>query len=215
MTPSLPAVEPVADLEGKLTTIDASVEALGEKFADAEMSQAEYSAELKKLQDSRDALVRQAARADLAAEAADRAWSETCNRFWVRTKEAEGIDYLGNTALMTAIDAEVKRLASDPANAQQNGPFFLRQAHANIKAAFGIKDAAPAPTPAPAAGKGKTSRAPDLSGIPPNLAKLPPAGTDAPGASKWDSIAALPAAKQEQAIARMSQAELDEYMDNI
>lgn len=75
-------------------------------------------------------------------QTSDQLWQREVRRFVSRTAKDEGIDY-DKPALNAALDAEVKRIANDPANADKDGKWILEKAHESVKEQFGITARAP------------------------------------------------------------------------
>lgn len=66
-------------------------------------------------------------------------WWHDVAAFKKYVKANEGIDYDANLSWNDALDAEIKRLANDPKNAQQDSTWFLVEAHKNVKRRLSIK----------------------------------------------------------------------------
>lgn len=142
--------------------------------------------------------------AEQAEQAAEQRWQWEVSRFMREAAKHEGIDYrvaLHEAALEAAkkagdaeaikaaeekvrtsrvlngaLDAEVKALAADEANADKSGEWFLAEAHKRVKAAFNLEGKS-----AKAATEAKTKavasrRQPPVDKLPKTLGGLPAAG---------------------------------------
>lgn len=79
-------------------------------------------------------------KAEISAEQVEQAgtqrWMLEVRRFMRGVEKHEGIDYRNNPLLNAALDAEVKALANDEANADKSGEWFLAEAHKRVKQAL-------------------------------------------------------------------------------
>ncbi len=208
--------EAPADAADKLSALEARDAEAFAKLMDGEINPEDYQkvrAEVTRERDDIQAQVLKASiSADMAEQQAANAWDRACKRFIASAKNDEGIDYTGNRLLGNALDQAVKELAADPANADKPASYFLSEAHKQVKQAFGHKPAAaPAAAPAPAAAA-PAARKPDLSQVPPSLAKLPPAQEPIVGDDEFAHLRGLTGNDYELAIARMSSEQLNRFM---
>lgn len=131
-----------------------------------------------------------------------------------KAASVEGIDYAKNEDARKELDGLVRVFGAE---AIQRGmtddglkasKWALKQAHDVMKVRHGKPAAAPAAAPSPA--PGKASRAPDLSGLPPSLSKVPVAA-DQSITSEFAHLDSLTGAALERAVARLTPEQLERY----
>jgi hypothetical protein len=206
--------------------LDAKVKDAEVKFKAGEMTFDEFRAVERNAEGERRKLDAAQLKSEISSESGEQAaaarWKFETDRFFKDTAKGDGIDYKakGNEPLWAALDAEVKRLAKDDANADKSGPWFLEQAHAAVKKLFG-RSAAPAgdggksdaekkaaAEAAAVAARKAAKKAPVQS-----LSGLPDAGTDAPGdKGEFGHLEGLEGMELEAALAALPKDEADRYL---
>ncbi|HWQ39183.1 MAG TPA: hypothetical protein VNM24_11355 [Burkholderiales bacterium] len=142
--------------------------------------------------------------AEQAEQAAEQRWRWEVSRFMREAAKHEGIDYrvaLHEAALEAAkkagdaeaikaaeakvrtsrvlngaLDAEVKALAADEANADKSGEWFLAEAHKRVKAAFNLEGKSAKAAPEAKTKAVASRRQPPVDKLPKTLGGLPAAG---------------------------------------
>lgn len=111
----------------------------------------------------------------------------------------ENAIYRENDLLGAALDTAVRKLATDPANANQTGAWFLEEADRQVRAVFqGSKQ----PTDTPP--KDPKPRKPNLKDLPPTLKDIPPAAETETGDSEFAYLEKLSGAELERELAKIS-----------
>jgi hypothetical protein len=176
------------------------------KLMDGEITPEEYSAKEDEILGKISAIDREVTTANVATkltlENAQRSYFERVNRLLDSAKADEGIDYRGNKVLHAALDATVRDLATDPANADKPEAWFLQTAHQMVKDSFNLSKPAPKDDPAD---KKKTAagKAPDLSGVPPTVRSIP-AAADSEDGGEFAHLGTLKGMQLERAVALMT-----------
>ena len=190
-----------ADAEARLQEISAKKDELLTQFDDGDITAREYQKQLDELSRQERKIEFEQHEAQLAQKMEQQRlqndWTATCNAFIERNAI-----YKDNPRLYKALDAEVRDLAGKPETANWTGQRFLDEAHKNLKAAFGFKDAA-AHTPT-------TSRE-----LPPNLAKVPAAEVEDTNGGRFsvlDRLAESDPIAYEEAIGKLTDAERLVYL---
>lgn len=113
----------------------------------------------------------------------------------------ENAIYRENDLLGAALDTAVRKLATDPANANQTGSWFLEEADRQVRAVFQGGKAED-----PKAGKDTKPpvRKPNLKDIPPTLKDIPPAAETETGESEFAYLDKLSGADLERELAKIS-----------
>jgi hypothetical protein len=144
-------------------------------------------------------------------------WGREVKRFISHVGKAEGIDY-NKPVLNAALDAEVKRLANLPENAEKPARWFLDEAHKNVKEGTGITSRAPVDKgekerrEKEAAAARKAKEAKDRAGASKSLAHVPPAaGEDAGSGGEFAHLDGLDGMELENAVAKMSSEAQDRW----
>ena len=189
--------------EARLTEISTEKDALLEKFDNGDLTAREYQKELDKLNKQEREVEYELREAKLAeklnTQRQQNEWVQTCNAF-----VAEHAIYKDNPRLYRALDAEVRELAAKDETKNWTGQRFLQEAHKNLQAAFGFKDAAK-----PAAQPKR-----DIN-LPPNLAKVPAADVEDTGGGRFavlDRMAQNDPLGYEEALSKMSNADREAYL---
>lgn len=184
---------PVEDYEQKMADLD-------QKFEDGDLQLKEYNQQ-------RDALVRSQLKAEISSEQQEQIESQ----LWMREVSDfmdDHPEYKSSKMRNVALDATVKEIAADPANADKTYKWFLREAHKKVVEEFGGTAKPPANDNKPPV----NSRKPDLSGVPKSLAHLPAA--ELPDTGSVDEFAHLDrmtGLELEKAVARLSESERERY----
>ena len=143
----------------------------------------EYQAATDQLADRRDALTSLRTKAEISREmqeqSAEQEWQWTIRRFVAKTAREEKIDYQSDEAKRNDLDAFVRVLAANPANAKKDGDWFLNEAHRRVKALHGIAETPAQKSSPPSKPDAPVSRRPRLEAVPKTLASVP--GSDGPG----------------------------------
>lgn len=216
-----------ADFDAQMGAIKTEDAELRRQFKEGEIDADAYADGLAALQERRESLVVQRAKAEISgemtAQSAQQMWQSTVNRFLAVTAKNEGIDYRKDKDLHSALDSAVKMLANDEANSDKPMAWFVEEAHRYVKFTRGIgaatRPAADAPAAHPASGQSvdpkkaaADRRKPAAEAVPKTLAQVP--GGDGPGdvGSEFAEIDALDGEELESAIAKMSPAQRDKWL---
>jgi len=202
-----------ADFQEQIAANNEAQRDLLQRFQEGEIEAGEYVAELSKITEQRDAMMAAKIKAEISQEMAEQAgaheWRNAVNRFMDRAAKDENVDYRTDVVRAKDLALFVKALANDPENANQNGDWFLEEAHKLVNARRGTVPAEKQPAktrterPAP--------RKPDLKAVPNTLAHVP--GSDGPGdiTDEFGHLDALNGLDIENAIARMTPAQREKY----
>ena len=190
-----------ADADARLQEISTKKDELLTQFDDGDITAREYQKQLDDLSRQERKIEFEQHEAQLAQKMEQQRlqndWTATCNAFIERNAI-----YKDNPRLYKALDEEVRELAGKPETANWTGQRFLDEAHKNLKAAFGFKDAA---APAPTASRE----------LPPNLAKVPAAEVEDTNGGRFavlDRMATSDPMGYEETLSKMSQSERDAYL---
>lgn len=202
--------EAPADAEAKLADIKAKKDSVIERFDDGDITAKEMQAELDALGKQEREIERAIDKAQIAKDLEEQRkrneWSQQCDAFLVAHPEYDG----GKGERFEHLNAMLKAIAVMPQNAGLTGPQLLEKAHKLALADRG--EAAPAPKADPKPAK----QAIPKPQLPPNLAGVPAASSNDPGEGKWASLDRLRdsgnGTAYEAALAKMSQAERDAYL---
>jgi len=199
-------VESVEGIDEKIKAARQERSELHTKFAEGFISESEYQDALSQVDDKIDDLRSSKSKAEInqgIQEANQKAMQDhlqrTINRFFDGVKSTEGIDYNGNKALFAALDVTVKDIAA--ANPTKSNTWVLNEAHAQVKKSFGIVSV-PKGAAKPDAQKQQV-KAPDLSKVPPSIARKPAAAASDDG-GEFAHLEKLSGMALEKAVARMS-----------
>lgn len=209
--PSYQAQVP-ADIDAKLGSVDAEIDALTAQFKAGEIDFDEHQAQTRALESTRRELSNARVKAEISQEmnvqAANQEWQFTIKSFFKATAKDGGTDYLKDAAKYNDLDSFVKVLANNPEHEGRDQEWFLQEAHKRVNALHGVAQVQ-SKTPIQDA---KNARKVSLENAPKTLSQVP--GSDGPGdiADEFASIDALSGDKLEQAIAKMSQSQRDKYM---
>ena len=195
-----------ADIEAKRTALDTQEDDLVKKFDEGDITFAEYNKELRSLNRERADLDRAELKAELAQEAqqsqVEQTWQTTANTF-----VAEHPLISKNETTWSSFDAIVRRVTAETMQkGEQPGRRDLEKAYKQWTEDLGISDAG-TQKPQP---KHKKQNI-----VPPNLGKVPAAtanDTDDGKFAHLDRLAESDPLAFEAALAKMSDAQRDEYM---
>jgi hypothetical protein len=212
-----------------VTALDQRVQAAEAKFKAGEMTFDDFRKEERAVQTERrtldDARIKGEISTEQTEQMAAARWKWETDRFFREATKNDGIDYKAkeNRPLWAALDAEVRALGADEANASKPGTWFLEEAHRRIKTTFklgsiatvvedkGDKSAATRKAEAERAAaalraKAKAKPAQTLQG-------LPEAGSEAPGEKgEFAHLENLTGMELETALARMPKEDADRYL---
>lgn len=177
---------------------DEQLSEINRKFEDGEITMAQKDAALLALASAK-------TRADLSAEFNDqserRVYQDAVEDFF-----DDHPAYRTSVVRHAALDAAVRALAADEANADKTYRWFLREAHKKVAEEFGGQAAAPAPEPKTDPKREAIARrAPDLKAVPKTLGSVPAADTeDAQGGGEFSHLDNKNGMELEEAIARLT-----------
>ena len=195
-----------ADIEAKRTALDTQEDDLVKKFDEGDITFAEYNKELRSLNRERADLDRAELKAELAQEAqqsqVEQTWQTTANTF-----VAEHPLISKNETMWSSFDAIVRRVTAETMQkGEQPSRRDLEKAYKQWTEDLGIADA----------GTQKLQpKQKKQNVVPPNLGKVPAAtanDTDDGKFAHLDRLAESDPLAFEAALAKMSDAQRDEYM---
>lgn len=209
--PTTYAAELPADFEAKQSAVKDKLGDLRKAFREGALEVDEYEAQREVLERERDELNTARTKAEISSEMrqqdAANAWQAAINKAFddAATAAGGGIDYRKDAAKAADLDAFVRRLGDDPANADKGMEWFLAEGHRRVRALHGVA-AAPVPVPTAAPRRAPVELAPKT------LAQVP--GADGPGdvSGEFADMDALDGDELEIAISRLSPVQLDKYM---
>ena len=194
-----------ADIQAQRTEIDEKEDALDKQFDEGDITFSEHKKALREINQQRNALDRAELKAELAAEAyqtqIDNSWQASQTAFFASHPELN----TANEVQMTALDHLVRQ--ETKATLDKGGSIGmpeLERAYTKYKQAFNIEAAAPKQAKAPAAKNEGV--------IPPNLGKLPAATANDTDDGKFAHLDRLEGVAFEDALAKLSDAQRDEYL---
>lgn len=177
------------DFAAERAALDTQEADVNKRWSDGELSDPEQAAELRKLRDQRDALLREEVRAETIADInrqnTRREQSATLANIRAASASAGEVDY-SDDKNAAAFDNMLRAVINDPANENISFGEAAAKAHDALCAVRGIKRAAPAPahasTPAPAPATAAQA----------NTTAQAAAAPAAPAAEKTDQRKAIP-----------------------
>lgn len=202
-TPKIPTV-PLSVSNDVPADLKAKIDELAEKFDEGEISVREYT-------DQRDALNREVWQRNLqAAQEAQAAktW-EAEQAYFLAKNPAYTEDSLRGNALFGMLDAAVRTLAADPANADKSGYQILQMAHKEVVGI--VKGAASVPKETPLPSVPTTGAKPKAAK--PNIVTLGdvPASAANVGEDPYAAIDRLDGEAYEEALEKMTDAQAKAY----
>ena len=194
-----------ADIEAQRTALDEKEAAIDQQYDEGDILFTEHKQALRDINKQRNALDRAELKAELAAEAyqtqIDNSWQASQEAFFSAHPEFK----IDNEAKWAAFDQLVKnetKSVLDKGGAV--GVPELERAYTKYKQAFNIEAAAPNQAKAPGTKK--------ESVVPPNLGKLPAATANDTDDGKFAHLDRLEGVAFEDALAKLSDAQRDEYL---
>ena len=194
-----------ADIQAQRTEIDEKEDALDKQFDEGDITFSEHKKALREINQQRNALDRAELKAELAAEAyqtqIDNSWQASQTAFFASHPELN----TANEVQMTALDHLVRQ--ETKATLDKGGSIGvpeLERAYTKYKQAFNIEAAAPKQAKAPASKNEGV--------VPPNLGKLPAATANDTDDGKFAHLDRLEGVAFEDALAKLSDAQRDEYL---
>lgn len=203
-----------ADYADQVAAINNHRKDLAANFKAGDIDFDQYTAENDAALEALSNLKTQGLKAEISREmnvqTAEQQWNASIRRHVARVKKVDGIDYDNDPVKGKDLDNFVKVLAADPANGDKGFDWYLTEAHKYVKAKHGIggKPKADDPqkpgVPAP--------RKPPIDGLPKTLAHVP--GGDGPGdvTDEFSSIDSLDGLAFEEALAKMTPAQRERYL---
>lgn len=206
-------VEAPDDAEAKLAGITTKKVDLSKQFDDGDLTTAEYQTELDKLNREERAIERQVDRAQLAAELEEqRAVNERTEAIGTFLQGVE-IPFDPKNLRFQALDAAVRIVASEEANAQLTYAEVMKKAY-DLCITEGTLQAKQ--SPAQVQGKQQqqpAKQAPKPIDAPPSLARMPAAESTDTGENRFAWLASIrDPDKHEQAFAKLSAADQEAYL---
>lgn len=194
-----------ADIEAQRTALDEKEAAIDQQYDEGDILFTEHKQALRDINKQRNALDRAELKAELAAEAyqtqIDNSWQASQTAFFASHPELN----TANEVQMTALDHLVRQ--ETKATLDKGGSIGvpeLERAYTKYKQAFNIEAAAPKQAKAPSAKNEGV--------IPPNLGKLPAATANDTDDGKFAHLDRLEGVAFEDALAKLSDAQRDEYL---
>lgn len=194
-----------ADIEAQRTALDEKEAAIDQQYDEGDILFTEHKQALRDINKQRNALDRAELKAELAAEAyqtqIDNSWQASQEAFFSAHPEFK----IDNEAKWAAFDQLVKnetKSVLDKGGAV--GVPELERAYTKYKQAFNIEAASPKQAKAPAAKNEGV--------VPPNLGKLPAATANDTDDGKFAHLDRLEGVAFEDALAKLSDAQRDEYL---
>jgi hypothetical protein len=209
-----------ADYEAKVSELTQREAELKRAFRAGELEFDDFETQRDELLRDREALTIARAKAEISQEmqqqTAAQQWRTTIDRFMDGAKAA--IDYRADTAKAGDLDAFVRHLGQQEANADKPMEWFLVEAHKRVLALHGMPQAQvasgtpAAPAQPTAVAEATARRRPPVSAVPATLAQVP--GSDGPGdvAGEFADVLALDGMEYETAIARMTPAQREKFL---
>lgn len=197
------------DYQAQVDAIKTESDALAKAFRAGEIDFDEYTVQAQALTERRDGLLAARVKAEIAgemkAQSAEQEWRDTVQSFMRRVAKEENLNYSQDAAKQKTLDIYVKELAADESNADKPMGWFLEEAHAMVKARYGLNNKLLDEKPV------KPTRKPPLDALPHTLANVP--GGDGPGdlVGEFTDLDGLEGIDLEQAIARMTPAQREKY----
>jgi hypothetical protein len=194
-----PTTYEVPDLEALKTeraSLAAKTSDIDKRWTDGSLTDDERAAELAKISERADELLRQVTRAETIAELNRQNQAREQGAVLTSIAQASAkaglIDY-SDAKNGVAFDGMLRAVSADPSNEGKTFAEIAQMAHDALCAVRGLKAAAPAPTPAPAPATSKAAPAPakdPREGLPTTLHGMPAAGAPPVGNDFLTSLAA-------------------------
>jgi hypothetical protein len=200
------------DYDQQIAALKARDAELRQRFKDGDIDIDERDAGLAELAEQRERLLVLRAKAEISQEmtqqTAAQQWQATINAFVAKAARDDGVDYRKDAAMANDWDQFVRVLAAKPEHADKSMEWFLAEAHKRVMALHGVAKPAPKDPVADA----KAKRKPPVDAAPTTLAQVP--GSDGPGdvSDEFADVMALEGLEFEAAIARMSPAQREKFL---
>ena len=195
-----------ADIQAQRTEIDAKEDALDKQFDEGDITFSEHKKALREINQQRNALDRAELKAELAAEAyqtqIDNSWQASQTAFFSAHPEINTANDVQMTALDHLVRQETKAVLD---KGGVIGVPELERAYAKFKQAFNIADSAPKQ-------QQKQVKTPKNGIVPPNLGTLPAATANDTDDGKFAALDRLEGTAYEDALAKLTDAQRDEYL---
>ena len=194
-----------ADIEAQRTALDEKEDAIDQQYDEGDILFTEHKQALRDINKQRNALDRAELKAELAAEAyqtqIDNSWQASQTAFFSAHPEINTANDVQMTALDHLVRQETKAVLD---KGGVIGVPELERAYTKYKQAFNIEAAAPKQAKAPSAKNEGV--------VPPNLGKLPAATANDTDDGKFAHLDRLEGVAFEDALAKLSDAQRDEYL---
>jgi hypothetical protein len=196
-------------LADKIASLNTRTDELMAKFKDGEIEMPEFLKQTRAIDDERLQLTLAQKQAEWAQSQNEdtraQRWQWEQERFFAQEKAGIYKDPI----VLAALDASVKQLTTDPANAKKPSSFFLEEADRQVRQRFNMGG-----TPAAdAGGKPKPGvKQPDLSAVPKTLANLPAAEMAETGSDEFAYLDKLDGIALEQALRKMTPEQEARYL---
>lgn len=195
-----------ADIQAQRTAIDEKEDALDKQFDEGDITFSEHKKALREINQQRNALDRAELKAELAAEAyqtqIDNSWQASQTAFFSAHPEINTANDVQMTALDHLVRQETKAVLD---KGGVIGVPELERAYAKFKQAFNIADTAPKQ-------QQKQVKTPKNGIVPPNLGTLPAATANDTDDGKFAALDRLEGTAYEDALAKLTDAQRDEYL---
>ena len=195
-----------ADIQAQRTEIDEKEDALDKQFDEGDITFSEHKKALREINQQRNALDRAELKAELAAEAyqtqIDNSWQASQTAFFSAHPEINTANDVQMTALDHLVRQETKAVLD---KGGVIGVPELERAYAKFKQAFNIADSAPKQ-------QQKQVKTPKNGIVPPNLGTLPAATANDTDDGKFAALDRLEGTAYEDALAKLTDAQRDEYL---
>lgn len=202
--PELKADRPEG-LDEKLNDLETQTKDLLTKFKEGDIDMPEFMAQKEAIDAEKLKLTMADAQAKWAEsqniDTRDQRWKWEQERFFAQDKASIYKDPI----ILAALDASVKKISADPANAKKPAGFFLEEADRQIRNLFNA---------AGETGKEKSApnRQPDLSKVPKTLAQLPAAEMAETGDVEFAYLDKLDGIALEQALRKLTPEQEARYL---
>lgn len=206
-------VTPVPEADrSRLDQIDEEINALTTQFDEGEISARDYNAQFRALEREAADIERRALKAEIEAEAENRASEKLWNRDVVAWMEDHKNIDVSNRVLILALDAAVREVQKDPANDKLSNMKVLDKAYASLASAFNLPKTPVPETPAKAA---KPVLAPKAKPVP-TLASVGAAEAGGIDDGRWSKLVRLmenasTSTEFEDTFARMSERDREDF----
>lgn len=196
-----------ADIQAQRTAIDEKEDDLDKQFDEGDITFSEHKKALREINQQRNALDRAELKAELAAEAyqtqIDNSWQASQTAFFSAHPEINTANDVQMTALDHLVRQETKAVLD---KGGVIGVPELERAYAKFKQAFNIADSSPKQ-------QQKQVKTPKNENIvPPNLGTLPAATANDTDDGRFAALDRLEGTAYEDALAKLTDAQRDEYL---